>query len=398
MTKLNLQRSTGAGLHVRHEKAGLILDSLPIPWNADAVIVEANVRLPSSASYAKDQFTLQFSDNAPTAWAEVLMPSPKNGPLRVFFRLLVPAKTCTAQFYWREHRLGQIDLPIVSAADYVNGFSIDLTSLQATIGERTAACRSFVSAQVKALFASAVLRAQHPLASAIDLDLAVEVRRADGERIGRVEVALTAEQRRLRQALTTVLLPKPRNVGNYEVSWHLRDKILLRVPFEIVSKKTLANSPRISATRFIVRHTDGTQQNVRALPTRDGLLILDGISEVAPVFFVCSHKTGLAGIVPFALRILVGDLLSTIGIDEKVLITDGPTPIVLGTVSADALSRTKHFSLASGTKTLGNLAVLPAPATDFTGEGGFEPTDDFVWTAAAEEQLNERLGKLLGDA
>ncbi len=43
------------------------------------------------------------------------------------------------------------------------------------------------------------------------------------------------------------------------------------------------------------------------------------------------------------------------------------------------------------------LPLTPAPAADFTGEGGFAPLDDFLWSAAAEEQLNERLGKLLDD-
>src|SRR5450755_2014398 len=49
-----------AGLHVRYEKAGLILDALPIPWNADAVIVEANVRLPKGSPREKQDFTLRL--------------------------------------------------------------------------------------------------------------------------------------------------------------------------------------------------------------------------------------------------------------------------------------------------------------------------------------------------
>lgn len=397
MSKPNLTRGGASGLHVRHEKAGLILDALPIPWNADAVIVEANVRLPSSSVYAKEQFTLQFSDNAPTAWAEVLMPSAKSGPLRVFFRIPAPAKTCSAQFFWREHQLGQVELPIASAADFVQGFSLEMVNLQVTIGERTVSCRSFLAAQVKTLFASAVLRAPQPLAAALDLDLAVDVRRADAQLLGRVTVSLTGEQRRQRQALATVVLPKPRAVGTYEASWHVGTRCLHRQPFEVISKKTLAHSLRISATRFVVTRSDGTRQNLRALPARDGKLLLEGIAEVAPVFFVCSSEPGMAGLAPFTLRVLTGDLLSTVGIDESVLVTDGPTPVILGAVSAEALGRTKYFSLASGAKALGNLALLPAPATDFTGEGGFVPADDFVWTAAAEEQLNERLGKLLDD-
>ena len=39
----------------------------------------------------------------------------------------------------------------------------------------------------------------------------------------------------------------------------------------------------------------------------------------------------------------------------------------------------------------------PPPGAAFNAEGGFAPLDDFLWSAAAEEQLDERLGKLLGD-
>ena len=65
------------------------------------------------------------------------------------------------------------------------------------------------------------------------------------------------------------------------------------------------------------------------------------------------------------------------------------------TLGADELSRIKHFTLETSGTVLGNLPLVPAPSADFTAEGGFAPLDDFLWSAAADEQLNERLGKLL---
>src|SRR5215210_2323142 len=118
-----------SGLHVRYEKAGLILDSLPIPWNADAVIVEAIVRLPSTIPCTKEQFTLQFSNGAPTAWAEVLRQESKKAPVRVYFRMPVPDQTCSVQVFWREHSLGQVDLPILASATFEQGFALEWPSI-----------------------------------------------------------------------------------------------------------------------------------------------------------------------------------------------------------------------------------------------------------------------------
>jgi hypothetical protein len=70
---------------------------------------------------------------------------------------------------------------------------------------------------------------------------------------------------------------------------------------------------------------------------------------------------------------------------------------LLGTVAARELARIKHFALVVGDVVLGNLPLLPALSAEFTAEGGFAPLDDFLWSAAADEQLKDRLGKLLGD-
>jgi hypothetical protein len=42
------------------------------------------------------------------------------------------------------------------------------------------------------------------------------------------------------------------------------------------------------------------------------------------------------------------------------------------------------------------LPLTPVPTASFTSEGGFRPVEDFAWSSAADEQLNERLGRLLG--
>ncbi len=138
-------------------------------------------------------------------------------------------------------------------------------------------------------------------------------------------------------------------------------------------------------------------QTLRSLPLRDGQLLLDGVTQIVPCFYVCSNVAGMAGVAPFTLRALADDVLTTLAIKDDQLATDGPLPIVLGAVSAAEASGIKHFTLACGDAVLGNLSLVPAPKADFNAEGGFAPLDDFLWSAAAEEQLSERLGKLLDD-
>ena len=58
-------------LHYSFEKAGLTLTNQPIPWNAEAVLVEALVRLANPAPAARRDFSLHLPDRPPLA-AEAL--------------------------------------------------------------------------------------------------------------------------------------------------------------------------------------------------------------------------------------------------------------------------------------------------------------------------------------
>lgn len=394
---MKLPASNQAGLHVRYEKAGLIFDVLPIPWNADAVIVEANVRLPKGAPRAKQDFTLRWSAEEPGLPAELLLAETPKTPMRVFFRVRKPKVTSVASVHWRDHLLGQAEVPIIGMREIVNGFTLEAPTVHVALGERAVACQSFVSTQAKSVFASAIVRSPIQLAPAIDLALRVDVQRANGEHVGNTFIQLTPEEMGKRQTVVTVSLPKLRGVGAYEVSWRVASRCLHTQKIRTVSKKTLLRSLRISTARFQLLFQDETYHYVRTLPMRAGQLNLDGVTSVEPIFCVSSSEQGMAGLVPFTLRALVDNVITTLQVKEDVLVTDGLQRVSLGGLPINELSRVKHFTLATGNTVLGNLPLLPAPKADFTPEGGFAPLDDFLWSAAAEEQLNERLGKLLDE-
>ena len=61
---LTRRRPHGQALHTRYEKAGLTLYDLPIPWNAEAVVVELLLNLPPMARQ-KSAFTLRLPGREP---------------------------------------------------------------------------------------------------------------------------------------------------------------------------------------------------------------------------------------------------------------------------------------------------------------------------------------------
>src|SRR5262249_24583123 len=54
------------------------------------------------------------------------------------------------------------------------------------------------------------------------------------------------------------------------------------------------------------------------------------------------------------------------------------------------------FDLRLGGRSLGSVSLRPVPVAQLTSEGGFEPPGEYAWTPAAEEEITERLGRLLG--
>jgi hypothetical protein len=82
-------------------------------------------------------------------------------------------------------------------------------------------------------------------------------------------------------------------------------------------------------------------------------------------------------------------------LEQELLVTDGPTRFAPGSLGASDLAQVSGFELRMKETTLGMLSLSPAPAASFTAEGGFKPPCDFNWSPTAEEELNERLSRLL---
>ena len=82
-------------------------------------------------------------------------------------------------------------------------------------------------------------------------------------------------------------------------------------------------------------------------------------------------------------------------LEQDVLITDGPTMVAPERSTPSDLQQVSGFELSIRGQSLGVLSLCPAPTATFTTEGGFKPHHDYTWSAAAEEEMNERLNRLL---
>jgi hypothetical protein len=391
----NLFRTSGPqsqALHFSYEKSGLTLDNQPIPWNAEAVLVEANVRLSASVARQKSDFRLRLGGPAgPLFEPELLRQEPGESQARLFFRLRVPSHSTTAELTWRDRTLGQLTLPVIGLDEFVRQLSVQMPTAHVRLGEQTVACQTFVSGQCQGLSVTGLLSSAVGLVPLADMDLRVEIRREDGTLASHAPLRLNSSQLRSRQALVAVIPPRPRRTGAWLTQWFLEDRLLAMLKVRAITKRQFLRSLRISATRFAVQTVAGEVQVLRNLPP------LDTVQRVGPCFLIGSGEPGMAGLARLRVLAKVGNAAPPLFLHEDdVLIADGPMPLFAGTLDVAELARIKHFYVEGPAGIIGILPLTPVPTAGFTTEGGFQPVEDFTWSPAAEEQLNERLDRLFG--
>ncbi|HTD76583.1 MAG TPA: hypothetical protein VK898_03030, partial [Chloroflexota bacterium] len=362
----NLFRTSGPqsqALFFSYEKCGLTLDNQPIPWNAEAVLVEASVRLSASLARHKTDFRLRLGPTGVSYQPELLRQEPGESLARLFFRLPVPPLSTTAELTWRDRTLGQITLPIVSLDDFLRQLQVQMPSAHVRLGEQTIACQTFVSGQCQALTVTSLLSSPAGLVPLADMDLRIEVRREDGGLVSRVPVRFTSSQLRSRQALVAVMPPRPRRTGAWQIQWLLDDHLLTTHRIRAISKRHFLRSLRVSTTRFVVQAKSDAMHVVRVLPP------LDAVQRVGPCFMVSSGEPGMAGLANLRVRArLENGLQASVLHEREQLVTDGPLPLFPGTVPVSELAHVKHFALESTVGTVGILPLAPVPSASFTSE------------------------------
>ena len=378
-------------IHFGYEKAGLIVRNEPIPWSADSVSVEALIRFPSTLARRKTDFQLRLPNHAPLT-AVTLHRHPENDLFRLQFRLPPLKQTAMVELYWKSYLLSQAVLPVLTAEEFIHNLRVQSPTVFARLGDATVPCQAFIGTQCRGLSASGILMSPTSLAPLIDLDLAVEFTDLRAGQTYAFPVRLISGQLTGHQALVHVACPRrPKRLGHWAVSWTLCGQVLARNEVRIISQRAFRRSLYLADSRYV--HQDerkGAAAMTRHLPT------LEPHSRVGPCFLVASKEPGVAALCPLEVRVqFKGANRSPVLMEQEVLVTDGPSLFLPGTISMDDLHEVSAFELLSRGQPLGLLSMAPAPVANFTSEGGYKPPDDYAWNAVAEEELADRLTKLM---
>jgi hypothetical protein len=391
------QRGNGPqaqGLHVVYEKAGLTVRNQPIPWNADASYVEALLRIPGVPGHVhapkKTEFQLRLPGQV-LREAVTFHRHEDSDLFRLQFRLPPLRQPVTVELIWRSYVLCQAVVPLLTAEVFVDHLQVQSPTVLVRLDNYTVPCQAYVGTQGRGLLASALLTSPTSLVPLLDLDLAVEFRDLATNHCQVVPVRLIGPQLAANQALVTVVAPKrPHRQGTWAVSWTLAGRVLARSEVRILSQRHLKRSLQLTDSRYVHQNAQGLPVLTRHLPE------LGAGGRVGPCFLVGSREPGLAALCPLEVRIQhKGGGKMTVLPEQQVLITDGPSLFLPGTVRVEDLPEIVAFELFSREQSLGLLSTCPAPSANFTSEGGFKPHDEYTWNTAAEEELSDRLGKLL---
>jgi hypothetical protein len=368
----------------------LTLHDQPIPWNAEAVLVEVLLRPPVTATRRKIDYQLRLSGQEPVP-PEGFRRDDSNDLYRLFFRISPPRQTTTAQVLWRGQTLGQLTLPVLSCDEFLQNLRLQMPTLYVRFKDDSVACQTFVSTQCRGLLASALLTSPTSLVPLLDLGLHVEFRSSRSGQCHSVPARLCSSQLAGRQALVTIVPRRfPRRIGTWLATWAVGDQPLVTHQVRAISQRHFLRSLRLSDTRFLIHSGKDRMTLSRHLPS------VQGLKGIGPCFLVSSREPGMAGIARLQVRAQVsGSVQPPLLQEQEILITDGPTMVVPGTLDAAELNQVSGFELSSKAGTLGILSLCPAPTASFTSEGGFKLPNEFTWTAAADEELTERLTRLM---
>jgi len=386
---LSRNRPHGVAVHTRYEKAGLTLHDMPVPWNADGVVVEVLLRIPQSAR-KKSDYILRLPGRDAIA-PEALQPA-ADDRFRLLFRVPVPAASVMGEILWKHRLLSTVSIPVLTADEFRGGLRVTLPTVSVRVGTQTVAAGTFVANQCKGLVASCVLRSHGPLAPIADLGLKVIFRSERTATVFEVPVALSSSQLAAREAIVSAAPPKvPRRVGAWSVTWRIGDRDLTTQRVQGIATKRFEGSLRVSDTRFVVSDKGGGVRVTKQPPP------VAELTRLGPCFLLASSEVGMAGVCRLQVHVVIpGEARQSPLVEQDVLVTDGPTIFAPGLFNAADLARATGFELRHKGRVLGLASLSPVPTATLNAEGGFKPPPEFVWSNVAEEELNERLGRLMG--
>jgi hypothetical protein len=377
-------------IRFRYEKAGLSVADEPIPWNAEAVLIEGLIRFPPGATPRKPDLQLRTPDRVPRP-AVTLHADAEEGVVHAVFRLPPIQGPTRATIHYQGNQLGQVLLPYLAADLFLRNLSLRSPTIFALLGNYNVACQTLAEGQCHGLSAGGILASPTSLLPLSDFNLRVEVADRRTGRKQSVSVPLTGAQLVGRETSLSIILPTwPQGAGTCSTRWILGDRLLAHAEVRVISQAAFQQSLYLVEGRFLSQGKEG------AALFRHHLLAHDDTKGLHPCFLIASREPGMAGLGTLEVCVQFRDSNRLpLVYNHEMLVTDRASLCLPNLATIADFQQIRAFDLLSKGQLLGSLPVRPTPAAAFTSEGGFHTAADYDWTPFTEEELLDRLERLM---
>lgn len=368
------------------ERAGVTRWEAPVPWTADAAVLDVQFTGPATSRHKTD-----FALRLPTATfpADGLRLA-ADDRFHITFRFPVPPDSLSADLLWRGRVLTTLPVPVLTPDRFLANLTLTDAALAVRFGATTAPAAAVCPDRCDGLIASAVLRCPSGLAPLPELGLRVVFHDARSGAEHAAHVALGATQLGRTEALVTAACPDhAQPAGPWWVVWHAGDRTLAAQRLQTVPAEKFEAGVRVLEVRFAVLGPDGVVRTAKLPP------VLSDAGKVGPCFVLAGSEPGAVGLCRFEVA-----AFASAGPDPELrhaadaVVTDGPAVFAPVLFDVSALARVSGFELRLGGRVLAVASLRPVPAARIDGEGGFTPPPDFTWSPAADDELADRLRRL----
>ncbi|MGL4421283.1 MAG: hypothetical protein ACRCZF_11500, partial [Gemmataceae bacterium] len=304
---------------------------------------------------------------------------------RLQFRLPPPRATLSGELLWRQRLLATVPLVVQSPAEYLQSLSLTHVSAQVKLAGQAVQAQAFPASQCQSLTATALVRSPTTLVPLAALGVQVQFQSGTDEET--VELFLSPAQLFNSEAILLAQPTRPRTCGRQMIRWSLGHIPRAAIALRAMPLPEFQQTIQVADLRYAVRRTpEDAVQITRQLPPQ--------FSEAGPCFLVRSTEAGAAGRI--TLRIAgLGKADPPYAETTTLFVCDAPSIITPGLLPFAAWTGLTGFELFQGRQRLARFSRTPVPQASFNAEGGFVAAAEFTWTSAAEEELSDRLKKLL---
>lgn len=383
---LGSTRPRAVAASVGYEAAGTTRWDAPVPWTADAAVLDVQLQAPAHARQKAD-FALRLP-NA-TFPADSLRVA-ADDKVHVTFRFPVPPDTVSGDLVWKGRVIATVPVRVLTPATFLASVSLSEPTVAVRFGATTVAANAVVPDRCDGLLASAVLRCPTGLAPVAELGLRVVFHdsRSGAEFVA--PVALGAAKLSRAEALVTAACPEvPQPAGPWGVTWLVGDRTLATQRLQTIPAEKFDLGVRVLEIRFAVLEPSGSTRTTKLPP------VLSDTGRVGPCFVLTGSEPGAAAVCHFeVVAFASGGPDPGIRCWASSVVTDGPTVFVPALFDVAGLSRVSGFELRLNDRVLAVASLRPVPAARIDSEGGFVPPPEFTWSPAADDELADRLRRL----